>query len=194
VDWFRNAYGHVVWANTSADTYDLGGFAYQNIGTSLLTFDGESLSLFTQRERSGGQLYPESFTIPAVSGLPIDGRFDYSDQRQRVRLRGPIPEGLWQIGPGYRYGGTLPVGYHGPDGTAFFVDLAPVQAETFGRSGFEIHPDGNTLGTAGCIGLNTADMQRLREFYTLLTRQIEEAPQGKAPMLHVDYSGENDER
>lgn len=49
-----------------------------------LRFDGRTLA---------GQGSKVVIAYPAVSGRAVDGKFDYSEARQKVRDQGPIPEG-----------------------------------------------------------------------------------------------------
>ncbi len=183
--------GAVLWVDSDAENIDRDGDTFVNIGTSFITFDGEVLAIH-QQEMKEGKRTVTSIAFEAVSGLPDRHRtFDYSQEKQRVRNRGPIPEGMWQL-TGTRQFTTdrtvLPSGgYYDSWGQGFFAKLAPVKAQTYGRSGFEIHPDGGVHGTAGCIGLQCRSPQISKQFYEILEKTLFGIPSNKRPMVNVRY-------
>ena len=106
---------------------------------------------------------------------------------------GPIPEGLYQLGR-YAYdqnGSFLPRGYLDQYGKGYFIDLNPVNHNAMGRTGLEIHPDGNILGTAGCIGIYCQIPELPQQFYKAIEKALNGMPSEKRPLLNVDYRGKN---
>jgi hypothetical protein len=101
--------------------------------------------------------------FPAVSGRPINGKFDYSQNRQKEADQGPIPEGEYWIQPSelqqnawYRYKNSR------SGWGDYWITIHPYPStETYKRGGFFIH-GGSTPGSAGCIDL-TMNMNRFVE-------------------------------
>lgn len=93
--------------------------------------------------------------IPAVSGHPKNGKFDYSSEYQKIPDHGPIPEGEYWIQPSelqenawYRL--KSPRAGWGD----YWITIHPYPStQTHGRGGFFIH-GGNIPGSAGCIDLS----------------------------------------
>lgn len=76
-------------------------------------------------------------------------------EAQDDRSKGPIPQGLWQIGRPRNSVRTGP----------FVLDLTPIAGtKTFGRSAFQIHGDnrlGNFTASSGCIILRRDIRERI---------------------------------
>lgn len=65
---------------------------------------------------------------------------------------GPLPDGYYDVLTRHVVTGRMDAPYQDPKtGLAFFIPIQPLFDTS--RSGFGIHPDGNTPGTLGCIGL-----------------------------------------
>jgi hypothetical protein len=106
----------------------------------FILFNGTKLTI-------KGTGYSQSYS--AVSGQRINGNFEYSIERQKQRLSGPIPAGSFWIRPdelwtnawykrgSYASWGNYRITIHPRKGT-----------ETYGRGGFFIH-GGNTPGSIG---------------------------------------------
>lgn len=116
-------------------------------GSLQLKFDGKSLTM------TGGK---KAYEYRAVSGKPRpDGTFEYSQDRQRVRDAGPVPEGVYWVRPDelwenswYKRGSTDAWG-------DYRLTIHPfTTTATFGRGGFFIH-GGKYWGSAGCIDLTS---------------------------------------
>jgi RHS repeat-associated protein len=183
--------GAVIWVDTDTESIERHGDTYVIIGTAFMTFDGDVLTIH-QQELVDGKRTVTSTAFEAVSGLPDrQGNFDYSQENQMVRNRGPVPEGMWQL-TGQRYFTTDPTvlpsgGYYDRWGQGFYSKLAPVTAQTHGRSGFEIHPDGGVIGTAGCIGLVCNNPQVSKQFYEAMEKTLVGNPSNRRPMVNVRY-------
>lgn len=68
---------------------------------------------------------------------------------------GPLPDGFYEVLRRNVVAHGLGAPYQDPEsGLNFFIPLNPL-FDTH-RSGFGIHPDGNTPGTLGCIGLKSS--------------------------------------
>ena len=193
LDFYRGEDGAVLWADTDEEEYVKDGVTYTNIGTTFLSFDGEFLTVNNQVEDDEGNRSVESTVFEAKSGLlDKDGRFNYSQSRQKKENQGPVPEGLWQL-TGQRHHTTAPdvlpsSGYYDPKGRGWYMKLKPVTAPTYGRSGFEIHPDGNVPGTAGCIGIQCQIPDLPEQFYNAMEKTLQGIPKkGKLPMINVRY-------
>jgi hypothetical protein len=131
-------------------------------GTGLrLEFDGRILIF-----QAGDKL----FSYPAVSGKKTpEGRFVYTESRQRQSNIGPIPEGTYWINPSelwenawYKVGSTSAWGN-------YRITIHPfTTTETYGRGGFFIH-GGDTPGSIGCIDLATRMDQFVRDLLGVLS-------------------------
>lgn len=115
------------------------------LGPIRLRFDGSFLHATGKH----------SAVFHAVSGKPINGRFDYSVEYQKVQDQGPIPEGNYWVQPSeiqenawYRF--RNPQSAWGD----FWLTIHPYpETNTYTRGGFFIH-GGSTPGSAGCIDLS----------------------------------------
>jgi hypothetical protein len=140
-----------------------------------LLFNGRAL--FGNGVRTG-------LLYPAVSGRPIDGRFDYSADRQKLPNEGPIPEGRYWIQPSelqenswYRL--RNPSGAWGN----YWITIHPFpDTITHGRGGFFIH-GGSTAGSAGCIDLTP----RMDKFVEAIRGEVGESPECYIELI-VRYS------
>jgi hypothetical protein len=115
-----------------------------------LNFDGATLRF----QGSGIHLYP------AVSGVPVDGRFSYTQAAQKESGKGPIPEGTYWIRPDELWDNAW---YHVLARNRAWgnhrITIHPFPStQTWGRGGFFIH-GGVTPGSKGCIDL-TLQMDR----------------------------------
>lgn len=94
-------------------------------------------------DQSEGALYKDGVRISR--GYAGRDRGKNNPDLQDVRMVGPLPRGMWVIGPPYNSAKTGP----------YTLTLTPcVDTETFGRSAFRIHGDSiKRPGTAseGCI-------------------------------------------
>jgi hypothetical protein len=90
----------------------------------------------------------------AVSGRPLEnGKFDYSEERQKLKGTGPIPEGMYWINPTdlWENAWYKPVSSSAWGNFRITLRVSP-GTETHGRGGFFIH-GGSVAGSAGCIDL-----------------------------------------
>jgi len=197
MDFFRSEDGAVLWADTDEEEYLKDGVTYTNIGTTFLSFDGEFLTVHNQVEDKEGNRSVETSMFEAKSGLPNEeGKFDYSLSRQKEKNRGPVPEGLWQL-TGQRYHTTDPdvlpsSGYYDTKGRGWYMKLKSVTAPTHGRTGFEIHPDGNVPGTAGCIGISCQVPNLPQQFYNAMEKTLQGVAKDKLPMINIKYKKSED--
>ncbi len=102
---------------------------------------------------NGNRLFaPDGKSWPAVSG---------------PHGKGSLPPGLYNIGQAIELDSKSPENqpYCDKSGLAWWCPLKP--AFITGRSGFGIHPDGNILGTKGCIGIKCHDTRPIFEFLKL---------------------------
>ncbi|GKT22136.1 tlde1 domain-containing protein [Acidovorax sp. SUPP3334] len=94
--------------------------------------------------------------LPAVSGKPKNGHFDYSAEWQKARNAGPIPEGDYWIQPSEMWANNWLKNLYRSPRVAwgnFRLTIHPYPGtETHGRGGFFIHGGANP-GSAGCIDL-----------------------------------------
>jgi len=115
----------------------------------------------------------EVLSLPAVSGrMQEDGTFDYSEERQKMKSTGPLPEGFYLLNLNelvywddlsiYQKAGAYANRGLFPGGTNAWgrarAPLIPLSAETYGRSGFTVH-GGAVPGSAGCIDLTNYELQ-----------------------------------
>jgi hypothetical protein len=91
---------------------------------------------------------PEGQEYPAISG---------------PHGRGRLPSGEYEIGEVDEVEGTHPNynSYLDETGKAWWVPLKP-RFKT-DRYGLGIHPDGNVIGTLGCIGVRSKDTRQVYE-------------------------------
>lgn len=107
---------------------------------------------------------------PAVSGRAVDGKFDYSQARQKLADAGPIPAGEYWIQPSelqenawYRLRNPRPAWGD------FWITIHPYPStQTHGRGGFFIH-GGSTPGSAGCVDLSV----NMNRFADDLAKELE---------------------
>jgi len=132
-----------------------------------LHFDGKFLLLRVIREDEILR-----FSYKAVSGRPIEGKFDYSKERQAIKGKGPIPEGEYHINPQEiqytddrttydKLKGVFNRGTFKGGTTAWGIGrvwIYPQQVVVDGviRDHFSIH-GGTEPGSAGCIDLTSND-------------------------------------
>jgi hypothetical protein len=118
------------------------------------------------------------FSYKAVSGRPIDGKFDYSIERQAKKGQGPIPEGEYHINPqeiqytndrstydklkGVVGGGTFKGGTTSWGIGRVWIYPSQVVINGVVRSDFSIH-GGSESGSAGCIDLTGNDIKFFEE-------------------------------
>ena len=140
-----------------------------------IPFDGNYLTTIAQ-DKNGVKITQR---LPAVSGKPQNGFFDYSPQRQQEKDQGPVPEGEYIINPqkidrptpldkiigvvgsGWLFGkkfGAYPGGEFAWGNCRTNINQTPKQKEESGRSGFFIH-GGTTPGSKGCIDLLDKDVE-----------------------------------
>ncbi|HMQ14310.1 MAG TPA: DUF2778 domain-containing protein [Candidatus Competibacter phosphatis] len=150
---------------------------FPHCGQLRLFFEGAHLRM------SGGS---QTYSYPAVSGRPVNGRFDYSASRQRVSGEGPIPQGIYWIRPDELDDNWINCQLSGRFANAwgrYRISIHPfTTTETFGRGGFFIH-GGATPGSAGCIDL-TNHMDR---FVADLRREVGASAQTCQIHLEVLY-------
>lgn len=126
----------------------------------------------------------------AVKGEGVLSLFQQgSDGKDYCRVKMDAISGPWSNGalPNGEYGinggvqmkaASAPSGYV-RDGVSFFFKLRQYAKST--RTGLEIHPDGNTEGTLGCIGL-LGGASELKEFYKTLKSYTEKGE------VHLDVN------
>lgn len=103
------------------------------------------ITLETGRLTLGGRSYM------AISGPHRNGRLPFGTYA--VEVRKSVVEDLGQAAGPLR----MAPGFHEADKQrAWFIPITPANINT-PRSGLGIHPDGNTRGTEGCIGIIGAD-------------------------------------
>jgi len=150
---------------------------FPHCGQLRLFFEGSQLRM------SGGS---QTYSYPAVSGRPVNGRFDYSAARQRVSGEGPIPQGIYWIRPDELDDNWLNCRLSDRFANAwgrYRISIHPfTTTEPFGRGGFFIH-GGATPGSAGCIDL-TNHMDR---FVADLRREVGTSTQTCQIHLEVLY-------
>ncbi|OQA87105.1 MAG: hypothetical protein BWY31_00981 [Lentisphaerae bacterium ADurb.Bin242] len=141
----------------------------------------------------------------AASGKPDEkGNFDYSEERQKLKNIGPIPEGKYLLpsnittNPDIRgtwdlddwnnyaknrafYQTRVDARGRGPWGRCFGRLEPQPETDTFGRSNFNVH-GGTSKGSAGCIDIGNND----KEFFDQLRMGF--VKEGEVKVI-VDYSG-----
>jgi hypothetical protein len=208
-DYYENDKGQVQWFNNNAaQISDKSKTTWNNIGTSYVSFTGNSLNLNYQTTDNKGNLQPNTFSVPAVSGRPNDaGEFDYSKTRQAVGSTGPLPEGKYSLDPskvrelslkddiigqgmawtqvfgkkvGAFPGGNISWGMARMPIEPNSVNVIdPVSGNTVVRTGFTVH-GGTSAGSAGCI-----DLMRCETLFFDKLKSVSTTPVA----LRVDYSG-----
>jgi hypothetical protein len=206
-DYYEGPDGKVSHRNSTTPTINENGTTLKNIGQSYVSFNGTSLDLHYQTSDAKGNLSPQTYSTPAVSGrADANGNFDYSKDRQAMSNAGPLPEGNYSINPkavqemgigddliGKASGLTSPITGQkfgswpgGSDAWGFSrLDINPSSVSVGGntRSGFTIH-GGTSAGSAGCIDC----MSGQRTFFS----QLQQHSGGSSSvLLKVDYSGLN---
>ena len=176
-DWYIDEDNNISWFESSDQTYTSeGGVKYQNIGTEILTFDGQNLTYSWQEGNKEDGYTINSVSFKAISGKgdhagdsywKVTKEFDYSDEAQENSFVGPIPEGVYSVKKddiqylsdqsilkrlGNHLGrGGFPGGRFSWGNNRWWVN-AEGGTETYGRGGFTIH-GGKKYGSAGCIDL-----------------------------------------
>lgn len=128
-----------------------------------LLFNGESLVMRT----ASGTLK----TYTAFSGKPINGKFDYSVDRQKASSLGPIPEGSYWINPSDLWENNwLKSALRTPRSAwgdyRITIRVFP-GTQTHSRGGFFIH-GGDVAGSAGCIDLTHSMNQFVKDLMNML--------------------------
>lgn len=203
-DWYIDRDGNISWFGSSNETYTSeDGVEYENIGTELLLFDGTELTYLWQEgsEDEGYSILSRSFK--AISGRGEDEEnnwgitkiFDYTEEAQKEKSKGPIPEGVYSIQKDESedisdqnllkrianlFGrGTFPGGVFSWGNKRWWI-TPEGDTETYGRSGFTIH-GGNKYGSAGCIDL----CRNLNNFTGIIMNN--ESTSGNKVYLQVNY-------
>ena len=208
-DYYENAKGEVQWFNnTATQIVDKNMTTWKNVGTSYVSFNGSSLDLNYQTKDANGNIQPNVFTVPAVSGRPSDaGEFDYSKARQAIGSTGPLPEGKYSLNPskvrelsvkddiigqgmawtqlfGKKFG-SFPGG-----NVSWGMARMPVEPNSVNvtdpatggivvRTGFTVH-GGTSAGSAGCIDLMRGETYFFNKLKSISTTPV---------ILRVNYSG-----
>jgi len=114
-------------------------------------------------------------TYPAVSGRPVDSKFDYSLERQKVSNQGPIPEGSYWISPADIWENNaiknLLVSSRSAWGDYRITIRVSPGTQTHARGGFFIH-GGDIPGSAGCIDLTSSMNQFIKDLKSLLGKSV----------------------
>ncbi|MDB4582355.1 DUF4157 domain-containing protein [Draconibacterium sp.] len=144
-----------------------------------LFFDGSNLSM-------------NGVSFPAVSGRPINDRFDYSPMRQRMEGVGPIPEGTYWLNPLELTNLWYCVGRAARAWGTHRITIHPFHStHTFGRGGFFIH-GGTIPGSAGCIDLTnnmSSFVDEVNRFTGAELQRTSTMPNCKI-ILNVNYPSE----
>ena len=143
-----------------------------------LHFDGR---VFKMRTASGVLK-----AYSAVSGKPVNSKFDYSLERQKLANQGPIPEGHYWISPADIWENNLIKSFLVSSRSAWGDYRITIRVrpgtQTYTRGGFFIH-GGDIPGSAVCIDLTTSMNQFIKDLKSLLGKSIH----CYIP-LEVDYS------
>lgn len=114
-------------------------------------------------------------TYFAVSGKPVNSKFDYSAERQKLANQGPIPEGAYWISPADIWENnaikSLLVSSRSAWGDYRITIRVTLGTQTHARGGFFIH-GGDIPGSAGCIDLTTSMNQFIKDLKGLLGKSI----------------------
>ena len=118
-----------------------------------------------------------TFTLFAADGSTVDA-FDVNTgggARTFRTTNGPVPPGLYRVSNHRPNRTTVGMVFHG---VGYSFDLNPTDGtQVFGRSLFRIHPDGEPIGTNGCLGVREG-AERLRQCETRLVELLETHPGG----------------
>jgi hypothetical protein len=88
---------------------------------------------------------------------------------------GPVPPGLYRVSNHRANRTTVGMVFNG---VGYSFDLDPTDGtQVFGRSLFRIHPDGQPIGTNGCLGVRE-NAARLRQCETHLVELLRANPRG----------------
>ena len=202
-DFYENENGDVQWFdNTAEEIVDKNMTTWKNVGTSYTEFNGTSLTLNYQKTDYKGNISPDKFSVPAVSGRPNEnGEFDYSKERQKTPNEGPLPERSYTINPqavqelslsddligtglswtqafGKKVGGW-PGGKYSWGLQRTDINPSSVTIGGVTRSGFTIH-GGESAGSAGCIDLMRCE--------AIFFKKLQKYSSGTTVILKVDYS------
>jgi hypothetical protein len=139
-----------------------------------LVFDGSFL--YATGTKAG------TLALSAVSGKPNEkGKFDYTDERQKVPYKGPIPAGEYWVQPSQMWENNWFKSLTRSPRSAwgnFRLTIHPYPGtQTYGRGGFFIH-GGATPGSAGCIDL-TINIDRFVEY---IKKELEGLPECYIPL------------
>ena len=184
-DWYENEEtGQLVWKNSEEETITDDAGTWNNVGSELITFDGNDLTYYTQEKDEEGNLSLKGTTFEAASGRQQeDGTFDYSEKAQATPFTGPLPEGDYSISPSeIQWWADQSI----PTKTAAFIGkgqwpggliswgnarvwLNPQEVNVIDpstglpimRNNFSIH-GGWVLGSAGCIDMTSNDLPFFR--------------------------------
>lgn len=114
-------------------------------------------------------------TYAAVSGRPINSKFDYSTERQKLSNQGPIPQGNYWISPADIWENnvikSLLVSSRSAWGDYRITIRVSPGTQTHARGGFFIH-GGDIPGSAGCIDLTTSMNQFIKDLKSLLGKSV----------------------
>jgi hypothetical protein len=118
-----------------------------------------------------------TFTLFAADGSTLDA-FDVNTgggARTFRTTNGPVPPGLYRVSNHRPNRTTAGMVFHG---VGYSLDLDPTDGtQVFGRSLFRIHPDGEPIGTNGCLGVRES-AERLSQCETRLVELLEAHPRG----------------
>jgi hypothetical protein len=150
------------------------------LDVTSLTFDGSALTLVD----AGGN----TIRAAAVSGLRPNNprnteKKDYTlPEHQWVKNRGPIPAGAYEVHPNdvqqpqTARGGALRFPTGGT-ASAWGPIRVPIHPGKVGnRSEFFIHLDVTDDGTAGCVGIHSAEQGRFNQIMSLIARSKNNIP------------------
>lgn len=175
------------------------------LGQDVYAFDGKKICQLSDDKKECRKCWE------AVSGSPIDGEFLYTEDRQKIKNQGPIPEGEYTMPsnktdvvnknkPGNfdiegwnRNNDPFISLFHGSKrtehrsveswGNRFGPLTKHGDTNTFGRGNFYIH-GGTGKGSAGCIDIGNNDIG----FFETVRNDHKRVPE-----IHVivDYSGKS---
>ena len=186
-DFFMSASGEVVWSNSDKATHEVDGQKFYNIGETFYKFNGHALTRYSEGKTADGTDAIQAMTIAATSG--VRGT-DLSVRWQREQGLRPTPEGLYRMpNQSLLADHTPPDAYRLKDGgLGFYVnDLVPVAADVYGRSGLEIHFDGNSPGTRGYVEICVDSPGYATSFARTIRSDINVSSTLFSPILGVQY-------